>query len=56
MLYICARGLDIKTEMFFSSLTDILLKPAVVSSFKLFIKSIISLLLTGLETERGIKR
>lgn len=51
MLYICARGLDIKTEMFFSNLTVILSKPEAVSSFKLFIKSIISLLSTGHKNE-----
>jgi len=51
MLYMCARGIDIKTEMFFSSLTVILSKPEVASSFKLFIKSIISLLSTGLKNE-----
>jgi len=45
------RVLDIKTEMLFSSLTDILFTPAAVSSFKLFIKSIISLLSTGLKNE-----
>lgn len=37
--------------MFFSSLTVILLKPGAVSSFRLFIKSIISLLSTGLKNE-----